>query len=428
MREHKQSNKLFEEAKKVMPGGVNSPVRAYKSVGSNPVFITRGAGPNVFDEDGNKYIDYVMSWGPLILGHAYPDIVEALREVIEKGTSFGAPTVLETELASLIIEALPAVEKVRMVNSGTEAVMTAIRLARGYTGRTKIVKMEGCYHGHSDSLLIKAGSGLSTLGIPGSPGVPDVFARETISLPFNNMAAIEKVFKDHGEDIAAVILEPIPANMGVILPRDGYLSFLREITRLHGSLLIFDEVITGFRVGYGGAQEVYGIEPDLTCLGKIIGGGLPVGAYGGKKEIMGFMAPEGPVYQAGTLSGNPLAMTAGITTLKKLKEKGIYKELKEKTDYLVKGMKEISMEKGLAVQFNSHTGLFSQFFTPEKVVDYDTALKTDQKVFKEYFKGMLARGIYLAPSPFEATFLSLAHRQEDLDQTLEVYQQVVRSL
>lgn len=427
MQKYRRSQQLFAKSKKFIPGGVNSPVRAFTGIGLDPVFMERGEGANIYDRDGNRYIDYVMSWGPLILGHAEPELVRSLQEAVSRGTSYGAPTELEFELAELIVKALPSIEKVKMVNSGTEAVMTAIRLARGYTERDKIIKMTGCYHGHSDSLLVEAGSGPATLATPGSPGVPAAFAKETITVPFNNIEAVNEAFTRYGEDIAAVVLEPIPANMGVVLPDDGYLKRIREITSKYNSLLIFDEVITGFRVAYGGAQELYGIESDITCLGKIIGGGLPVGGYGGKKVIIDKIAPDGPVYQAGTLSGNPLAMTAGIVTFKKLAEKNLYTRLKEKTDYLVNNFKSICQEKGLAVQFNSITGLFSQFFGVEREIkDYSGAAAADRELFIRFFRGMLERGIYLAPSPFEATFLSLAHTKEELDMTIEAYRETIK--
>ncbi len=429
MQDLTQSKRLFSESKKVIPGGVNSPVRAFKGVDLDPVLIERGDGPYLYDIDGNSYIDYVMSWGPLILGHADQELVDSLKDVIAKGSSFGAPTQLELELAQLIVNAVSSIDKVRMVNSGTEAVMTAIRLARGYTGRNKIIKMVGCYHGHSDSLLVDAGSGPATLAIPGSPGVPTSFAAETITVPFNDLEAVNNAFTKYGEDIAAVILEPIPANMGVILPVYGYLDGIREICDKYESLLIFDEVITGFRVSYGGAQQLYGIKPDITCLGKIIGGGLPVGAYGGKKEVMDYIAPDGPVYQAGTLSGNPLAMTAGIVTLKRLSEGTNYDILKEKTNYLFNNLESLAIEKGLEVQFNSVTGLFTQFLSVDKKpVNFSDSANTDRELFNKFFKGMLERGIYMAPSPFEAVFLSLAHKKEDLDKTLEVYRDVIKSI
>ncbi len=429
MRDLTQSKHLFSESKKVIPGGVNSPVRAFKDVGLDPVLIEHGEGAYLFDIDGNGYIDYVMSWGPLILGHADQELVDSLKDAIGKGSSFGAPTQLELELAQLIVNAVSSIDKVRMVNSGTEAVMTAIRLARGYTGRNKIIKMVGCYHGHSDSLLVDAGSGPATLAIPGSPGVPPAFAAETITVPFNDLEGLSNAFDKYGEDIAAVILEPIPANMGVILPELGYLDGIREICDKYESLLIFDEVITGFRVSYGGAQQLYGIKPDITCLGKIIGGGLPVAAYGGRKDIMDFIAPDGPVYQAGTLSGNPLAMTAGIVTLKRLSKETNYDILKEKTNYLVSNLERLAIEKGLEVQFNSVTALFTQFLSVDKKpVNFSESANTDRELFNKFFKGMLERGIYMAPSPFEAVFLSLAHKKEDLDKTLEVYRDVIKSI
>lgn len=423
-----KSLELFFEAKEVIPGGVNSPVRACGSVDSDPLFIEKAEGPYIYDVDGNRYIDYVLSWGPMILGHAFPGVVRELKKTVAEGTSYGAPTELETTLAKIVVESYPSIDKVRMVSSGTEATMSALRLARGYTGREKVVKMTGCYHGHNDSLLVESGSGPATLGNPSSPGVPESLTRETITVPYNDCQALEKAFDKYGEEIAAVILEPIAGNMGVILPVDGYLEFLREITEDNGTLLIFDEVISGFRVARGGAQEYYQVVPDLTCLGKIIGGGMPVGAYGGNREVMDYIAPDGPVYQAGTLSGNPLAMAAGIATLNRLEETGVYQQLKEKTEYLVQGMKTIAVEEGIPVQFNQTTAMFSQFFTDEKVVDYDTASGINNSCFIKFFKLMLAKGIYLAPSPFESTFLSLAHEKNDLDKTLKIYREVMKEL
>ncbi|MEJ6949815.1 glutamate-1-semialdehyde 2,1-aminomutase [Natronospora cellulosivora (SeqCode)] len=420
-----KSEFLYEKSKKYIPAGVNSPVRAFKNLSIDPPFIKKGQGPYIYDQDNNKYIDYVMSWGPLITGHADPEVVSALQNAINNGSSFGAPTDLECEMAELVVKAVPSIEKVRMVNSGTEALMSAIRLARGYTGRNKIIKMTGCYHGHSDSLLVEAGSGLATLSKPNSAGVPLSFAEETITLPYNNIKAVEEAYEKYPEDIAAIVMEPIPANMGVILPEEKYLEQVREITSKYQSLLIFDEVISGFRLAYGGAQELYKVTPDLTCLGKIIGGGLPVGAYGGKKEIMDHIAPDGPVYQAGTLSGNPLAMTAGITILKKLGQQGVYTQLEEKTDYLVNNIKKLISDKNLSIVVNSSTGLFTLFFgIDEKVKNYHNASSADRNLFEKFFIAMLDRGIYLAPSPFEASFLSLAHQKEDLDRTLEVYEEV----
>ncbi|MTI61785.1 MAG: glutamate-1-semialdehyde-2,1-aminomutase [Firmicutes bacterium] len=426
---HTESKRLFTQSKKVIPGGVNSPVRAFKGIDQNPIMIESAMGSHLYDVDGNTYIDYVMSWGPLILGHSDQEIVETLKEAVSRGTSYGAPTELEFELAQLIVNAVPSIDKVRMVNSGTEAVMTAMRLARGYTARDKIIKIVGCYHGHSDSLLVDAGSGPATLATPGSPGVPASFAEETITVPFNDIAAINDSFEKYGEDIAALILEPIPANMGVILPQEGYLKSLRKICDKYNSLLIFDEVITGFRVAYGGAQEIYNVRPDITCLGKIIGGGLPVGAYGGKKEIMDYIAPDGPVYQAGTLSGNPLAMTAGTVTLKRLSEENTYQHLKEKTEYLVDNLKKIAENSGIKVNFNSITGLFTRFLSTDKLpTNYREAASADRELFNKFFLEMLNKGIYLAPSPFEAAFLSLAHEKDDLDRTIEVYREVINNM
>lgn len=414
-----RSIELFAEAKKLIPGGVNSPVRAFKSVGANPVFLTQGVGAKVYDVDGNEYIDYVASWGPLILGHCHPAVVAALKEQVERAMSFGAPTELETEMARLIVEALPSVEMVRMVNSGTEATMSALRLARGYTGRDKIVKFEGCYHGHADSLLIKAGSGALTLGVPTSPGVPAAIANYTITAPLNDLETLSRIFELEGEDIAAVLVEPVAGNMGVVLPQPGWLEGLRELTRAYGALLIFDEVITGFRVGYSGAQGLYGIDPDLTCLGKIIGGGLPVGAYGGKREIMEAMAPVGPIYQAGTLSGNPLAMTAGIATLRVLRQPGVYEELERKAAKLNEGLRQAAEEAGVPVAFNRVGSMMCGFFTDQPVIDYASACTANTARYAAYFRSMLKQGVYLAPSQFEAAFVSLAHTDEDIERTIE---------
>ncbi len=423
-----KNNNLFTVSQQVIPGGVNSPVRAYSGIDLEPIFIKKGEGPYIYAENGNKYIDYVLSWGPLILGHAHPEVIKELKNVMEDGTSFGAPTVLETELAEIIVEAYASIDKVRMVNSGTEATMSAVRMARGYTGRDKIIKARGCYHGHGDSFLVEAGSGPATLGNPSSPGVPKNFTRETITVPFNNIKAVKKAFQKFADDIAGVIIEPIAGNMGVIPPEKEYLQKLREITKNNNSLLIFDEVITGFRVAFGGAQQLYDIKPDLTCLGKIIGGGLPVGAFGGSEKIMNYIAPEGPVYQAGTLSGNPLAITAGLKTLKVLKKNPPYKILAENTNYLVEGMKEISDNQKVNIKFNKVPGMFSQFFNSKKVKNYETAAESDRNIFNSYFKLMLENDIYLAPSPFESTFLSVAHDQEILDKTLNVYQEVLSKL
>ena len=416
---YRKSEELFAEAQKFIPGGVNSPVRAFKSVGHNPVFIERAGGSKIYDVDGNEYIDYVGSWGPMILGHQSPGVVAALKSYLDKGTSYGAPTELETILAKIIIGVFPAMEMVRMVNSGTEATMSALRLARGYTGRNKIVKFEGCYHGHADSLLIKAGSGALTLGVPTSPGVPANIASGTITASFNDLEMLKEIFAAEGDDIAAVIVEPVAGNMGVVPPQPGYLEGLRDLTRKYGSLLIFDEVMTGFRVAYGGAQVRFNIEPDLTCLGKIIGGGLPVGAYGGRKEIMEKIAPAGPIYQAGTLSGNPLAMTAGIATLESLQKPGFYEELENKSAKLAEGLADAADKAGVKVTMNRVGSMVCTFFTGQKVVDYASACTSDTAKFGIFFRSMLDQGIYLAPSQFEAAFVSAAHTGDDIAKTVE---------
>ncbi len=423
-----KSADLFQKAKKYIPGGVNSPVRSYGDFDFAPPFIKKGEGVWIYDVEGNKYLDYVLSWGPLIVGHAHPKVLQAVRETAAKGTSFGAPAELEIDLARMIVEMVPGIDKVRMVNSGTESVMSAVRLARGYTGKDKIIKMTGCYHGHSDGLLVEAGSGPAELSIPGSPGVPASYAGETISVPYNDRQAVKEAFTEFNNDIAAVLLEPVPANMGVILPRDGYLQFLRDITKDRDSLLIFDEVITGFRVARGGVQELYDIQPDLTCLGKIIGGGLPVGAFGGNSSVMSEIAPEGAVYQAGTLSGNPLAMAAGKATLNLLRKDEVYEELSSRTDYLTEQMKKIASVKDIPVQIHSLPGLFSLFFTEQKVYSRQEVKQVDRELFRKYFKKMLAEGIYLAPSVFESSFLSLYHEREQLDYTLEKYRKVLREI
>lgn len=414
-----KSVKLFTEAKQYIPGGVNSPVRAFKSVGANPVFIDRAQGAKIYDVDGNEYIDYVGSWGPMLLGHQHPDVVKALKAYLDKGTSYGAPTELETELAKIIIDAFPAMEMVRMVNSGTEATMSAVRVARGYTKRNKIVKFEGCYHGHGDSFLIKAGSGALTLGVPTSPGVPEAIAAGTITAQFNDIDMLREIFANEGHDIAAVIVEGVPGNMGVVPPAPGYLDQLRALTREYGALLIFDEVMSGFRVAYGGAQMLYNIEPDLTTLGKIIGGGLPVGAYGGKREIMEMIAPAGPIYQAGTLSGNPLAMTAGIITLKLLQQSGVYDELEKKSAKIAAGLEKAAREAGAKVTFTRVASMLCAFFTDRPVTDFASAANSDTEKFGIYFRQMLERGVYLAPSQFEAAFVSLAHTDEDIEKTVQ---------
>lgn len=414
-----KSHRLFAKAKKLLPGGVNSPVRAYQAVAMNPPFIKKGQGSKIYDVDGNEYIDYVASWGPLILGHNHPSVIAALTTCLhEVGTSFGAPTELENMMAELIIAALPSIEMIRMVNSGTEATMSAIRLARGYTGKNKIVKFEGCYHGHADHLLIKAGSGALTLGVPTSPGVPSNIAGNTIIAPYNDLEHLEEIFKAAGDDIAAVIVEPVAGNMGCVPPNPGFLEGLRKLTWQYASLLIFDEVMTGFRVSFGGAQQIYGINPDITCLGKIIGGGLPVGAYGGKRELMELIAPQGPIYQAGTLSGNPLAMSAGIATLKCLHDDNIYEDLANKAKLLEEGLQEMAAQADLKLAFNRVGSMFSVFFTDKPVYDYQTATSSNVKAFATYFKHMLQQGIYLAPSQYEAGFMSCAHNMEDLEKTI----------
>jgi len=411
------SEQLFERAVELMPGGVNSPVRAFRGVGGSPKFIKSASGATITDVDGRTYFDYVGSWGPMILGHADDEIMSALREVVGYGTSFGAPNELEVQLAEEVIDAVPSIEMVRMVNSGTEATMSAIRLARGVTGRTKLVKFEGCYHGHGDSLLVKAGSGVATLGLPDSPGVPASLAQNTITVPFNNVAALENVFAEHA-DIAAVIIEPVVGNMGCVPPREGYLEAVRTLTKQHGTLLIFDEVMTGFRLARGGAQELYGISPDITTLGKIIGGGLPVGAYGGSKDLMNNVAPAGPIYQAGTLSGNPLSMTAGIVTLRRLRNKAIYQQLETATATLCEGLKQAAQQAGIETVTNRVGSMWTSFFTAGPVVDWDTANRADRKRFGLFFHEMLNEGVYLAPSQFEAGFVSIAHTPDVIEKTI----------
>lgn len=421
------SERAFTEAKTLMPGGVNSPVRAFQSVGLSPIFMEKGAGAILTDVDGKEYIDYVLSWGPLILGHAAKEVVDSLQQVIQNGTSFGAPTILENKLAKIVIDRIPSVEKIRMVNSGTEATMSALRLARGYTNRNLIVKFAGNYHGHGDALLIKAGSGVATLGLPDSPGVPNEVARQTITVPYNDTKSIQSIFEKYGNDIAAVIVEPVAGNMGVIPPKETFLPSLRKITTDYGALLIFDEVMTGFRVDYDGAQGYYNIQPDITCFGKVIGGGLPVGAYGGRKEIMDLVAPVGPVYQAGTLSGNPLAMAAGITTLSAL-TKETYVELNRKVDRLVEGFTSIAMTNHIPLQINRVGTMFSMFFTDHPVVDDATAKQVDQKRFRTFYRHMLEAGIYLPPSPFEGMFISTAHTDDHIHKTLHIAETVFATL
>ncbi len=414
------SKTAFEEAGRLIPGGVNSPVRSCSAVGASPLFISHAHGAMVYDLEGRGYIDYVLSWGPLILGHAHPVVTAAIRIAAGKGTSYGAPTEAETTLAAMIVEAFPAIEMVRFVSSGTEATMSAIRLARGYTGRDKIVKFTGCYHGHGDSLLVKAGSGVATLGIPGSPGIPRALAELTIALPYNDEAALKAALDRFGEEIAAVIVEPIAGNMGLVLPKPGFLDLIRNLTRQKGIVLIFDEVITGFRVTYGGCQNLFGIKPDLTCLGKIIGGGLPVGAFGGRREIMEYLAPIGPVYQAGTLSGNPLAMAAGIATLDILQKKTAdYEQLAADTEIFCGQLASLLQRAGLPGQINRFGSMFTLFFTDREVTDYETAALSDTARYARFYREMLNQGVYLAPSQFECAFVSFAHSRQDLAKTLE---------
>jgi len=419
----------FAAAAQVIAGGVNSPVRAWKSVGGDPVFVTHARGSKIYDATGKEYIDYVLSWGPMILGHAHPDVISAICQTAQNGTSFGAPTGAETEMARLICEAIPSIERVRMTSSGTEAAMTAIRLARGYTGRNMIIKFDGCYHGHADSLLIKAGSGVTTLGIPGSPGIPEALARLTLSLPYNDSDALENTIERYASDLAAVIVEPVAGNMGVVIPQESFLRKLRELTSKNGIVLIFDEVITGFRFSFGGYQNLIGIRPDLTCLGKIIGGGLPVGAIGGKKEIMEKLAPTGDVYQAGTLSGNPLAMSAGTATLNILKSKiDSFASLTSQADHLCEAMEKMFAGKGIAVCINKIFSMFTLFFQEGPVHDLATALKSDTGLYARFFHGMLKNGIWLAPSQFETGFLSFAHTDQDIDKTLSRLEKTLQDL
>jgi glutamate-1-semialdehyde 2,1-aminomutase len=423
-----KSNALFERARRAMPGGVNSPVRAFKSVGGNPLFISHGKGARVWDVDGNEYLDCVCSWGPLILGHAHPAIQEAICKAAEKGTSFGMATAAEVELAEMIKQAMPSIELVRLVNSGTEAVMSALRLARAFTGRDKIIKFEGGYHGHADGLLAKSGSGLATLGVPDSPGVPASFAALTITLPYGNLAAVKETLAAQGNEIAAIIVEPVAGNMGVIVPPPEFLPGLRELTQKCGALLIFDEVITGFRLAYGGAQAGLGIKPDLTCLGKIIGGGLPVGAYGGRRDIMEMLAPAGPVYQAGTLSGNPLATAAGMATLRELSKPGVYEKLEEKGRFAAEGIRAAAKAADCAATVNRAGSMFTLFFTDGPVTDWPSAKKSDTGRYAKFFWEMLEAGVYLAPSQFEAAFVSLAHRAEDLERLVEAAGKALRNI
>ena len=423
-----RSEQLFAEAQQIIPGGVNSPVRAFRSVGGQPRFIARAKGSHLYDVDGNNYIDYVLSWGPMILGHAPATVTKAIQQAAANGTSYGAPTELEIHLATMIREALPSMEMVRLVSSGTEAVMSAIRLARAYTKRDGVLKFEGCYHGHSDYLLAKAGSGLATLGIPDCPGVPEDFTKHTLTAPYNNVQALEQLIKRHDRQLACVIVEPIAGNMGVVPPSPEFLQALRKLTDAHGMLLIFDEVISGFRVQYGGAQTRYDIKPDLTILGKIIGGGLPVGAYGGAKDIMKMIAPSGPVYQAGTLSGNPLAVTAGIETLKRLKKPGVYEQLEERSATLADGIGKAAKKAGVPLTQTRVGSMMGAFFTPGPVVDWGSAKKSETKVYAKFFHQMLDAGVYLAPSQFEAAFMSLAHTPRDIDRTIKAAEAAFKNL
>jgi glutamate-1-semialdehyde 2,1-aminomutase len=425
MKDFEKSRKLFLEAQRFLPGGVDSPVRAFKAVGGIPPFIVKAKGSKLYDADGNEYIDYVGSWGALVLGHAHPQVVEAIKRAAEHGTSFGAPTELETTLARMISEAIPSIEMLRFVNSGTEATMSALRLARAFTRRDRIIKFVGGYHGHGDGLLVKGGSGLATLGIPDSAGVPSSYAQDTLVAPYNNVEAVRQAFEHYPEQIAAIIVEPVAANMGVVLPEPGFLEGLRQLSQEFGALLIFDEVITGFRLAYGGAQTIYKITPDLTCLGKIIGGGLPVGAYGGRREIMQMVAPLGSVYQAGTLSGNPLAVTAGIETLKLLRAAGVYEQLEAKSAILEEGIAEAAAESGVSLQISRIASLLTVFFTASPVVDYESAAQADTAFFASFFQRLLAEGVYWPPSQFEAAFVSLAHGDEDIRQTSEIIERAL---
>ena len=422
------SQNLYDRAMGVIPGGVNSPVRACKSVGADPVFIHRAEGCLIFDADDNRYIDFIGSWGPLILGHRHPAVIEAITSVLERGTSFGAPTDLEIHLAEMVIDAVPSVDMVRMVNSGTEATMSAIRLARGVTRRDTIIKFDGCYHGHADTLLVEAGSGVATLGIPGSPGIPESIAQHTLSLPYNDIEGLKKVMARKGDSVAGIIVEPVAGNMGLVPPSIGFLESLRELADQYGAILIFDEVMTGFRVAYGGAQSIYGVDPDLSCFGKIIGGGMPVGAYGGKLELMSKIAPQGPIYQAGTLSGNPVAMAAGIATLEQIQKEGFYEALDENAERLLSGLAQAAQKAGLPVQTDRVGSMLGVFFNEKQVNNFEDAKTCDLERFAAFYKGMRQNGIYIAPSQFEALFLSIAHDTEHIDATIRAAEIVFDSL
>ncbi|MCS7196758.1 MAG: glutamate-1-semialdehyde 2,1-aminomutase [Aquificaceae bacterium] len=423
-----KNSELFQRARSLMPGGVSSPVRAFKAVGGEPILVARAQGSRLWDVEGKEYIDFLMSWGPLILGHAHPAVVSAVSEQAQKGLSYGLTNIHEITLAELVVSAMPSVEMVRFVSSGTEATMSAIRLARGYTGRRYVVKFDGCYHGHGDALLVSAGSGVATLGIPGTPGVPEEVARLTLVVPYNDVEALKEVFKRYGEDIACVIVEPVAGNMGVVLPKEGFLEAIRDITRSYGALVICDEVITNFRLSKGGAQELFDIDPDITCMGKIIGGGMPLGAYGGRREVMEKVAPEGPVYQAGTLSGNPLSMVAGIATLRELFRLNPYEELERLTKKLTSGIGEVLSRKGIAHRINQIASMFTIFFTEKEVYDYQTAKSSDRELFGRFFRLLLKEGVLIPPAQFEAWFLSTAHTEEDIDLALERIERAVASL
>jgi len=423
-----KNRELFEKARSLMPGGVSSPVRAFKAVGGDPIIVSRAKGSRLWDVEDKEYIDFLMSWGPLILGHAHPKVVEAVKEKSQKGLSYGLTNPYEIELAELVASCMPSVEMVRFVSSGTEATMSAIRLARGYTGKKYVVKFEGCYHGHGDALLVSAGSGVATLGIPGTPGVPEEVARLTLVIPYNNTEALEEVFKRYGEDIACVIVEPVAGNMGVVLPKPGFLEAIRDLTKRYGALFICDEVITNFRLSKGGAQEVFNVEPDITCMGKILGGGMPLGAYGGRREIMEKVAPEGPIYQAGTLSGNPLSMVAGIATIRELLSLDPYQELERLTKKLTDGLSKILSDKGIAHRINQIASMFTVFFIDREVYDYESAKSSNTELFGRFFRALLKEGVLIPPSQFEAWFLSAAHQEEDIDLALERIDRAVRSL